>query len=405
MPEGLRVVRRAISTLFFRRLDSVTKFGLRLSGGDDRVGRREIKYNLKFELLSTLILFLDAICIGYQVDESLKLGYERYNSNDANFRAENPTRWQVIDVCFVAYYALELVMRGAAERTAFLFGKKRFWNFFDLFSVISSIVGALLANYSHSSKIPRLFRITKGLRVLRAMRFSASLRAMVFAIASSFMSLFWALCIMFLVMYFFTVIFVTAIADMLERTSVSNESGPDVSAFLPYYKSLLDTTLYLFMSITGGIDWQTMAVPLLDVDPVLMCVFVIYICFMVLGVLNVVVGIFVSNAKDAAGSDRDILTETRLREERETMRRMRAIFREADQDGDDALSWGDFSEYLTDKKAAVFFSSLGLDVDVAQALFVLLDMDDDGRVDIDEFVHGCIRLKGVARSIDVNMLL
>jgi hypothetical protein len=84
---------------------------------------------------------------------------------------------------------------------------------------------------------------------------------------------------------------------------------------------------------------------------------------------------------------------------------MRDVFREADTDGDNVLSWDEFSEYLADNTAAVFFSSLGLDVHVAQALFVLLDVDDDNTVNIDEFVHGCIRLKGGARSIDVNMLL
>merc|ERR1712194_116516 len=33
------------------------------------------------------------------------------------------------------------------------------------------------------------------------------------------------------------------------------------------------------------------------------------------------------------------------------------------------------------------------------------DVDDSNAVDIDEFVKGCLRLKGNARSIDVNMLL
>jgi hypothetical protein len=390
-----------LSQIVTRTLSRATEVASRLSNGD---GNHRIEYNMKFELLSTLVLFLDTVCIGYQVDESLQSGYELHSSNDANLRIAKPTHWQVLEVCFVSCYALELVIRGVTERAAFLFGRERFWNLFDLFSVMVSTVGVLLA-LSESSRILRLIRITKGLRVLRALRFCRSLRAMVFAIASSLMSLVWALCVMFLIMYFFTVVFATAVADTLERTSASNDSGPDVRAFLPYYRSLLDTTLYLFMSITGGIDWQTMALPLLDVDPVLMGVFVLYICFMSFGVLNVVIGIFVSKAKDAADRDRDILTENRLREERDAMRRMRNIFREADTDGDNVLSWDEFSAYLQDNDAAVFFSSLGLDVNVAQALFVLLDVNDDDSVNIDEFVHGCLRLKGDARSIDVNMLL
>merc|ERR1711971_227566 len=46
-----------------------------------------------------------------------------------------------------------------------------------------------------------------------------------------------------------------------------------------------------------------------------------------------------------------------------------------------------------------------LDSSQARALFMLLDTDDTEEVSIDEFVSGCTRLKGDAKSIDVNMLL
>lgn len=51
------------------------------------------------------------------------------------------------------------------------------------------------------------------------------------------------------------------------------------------------------------------------------------------------------------------------------------------------------------------FATLQLDVAQAHALFLLLDVDETNEVDIDEFVGGCMRLKGDAKSIDVNMLL
>merc|ERR1712187_738810 len=46
-----------------------------------------------------------------------------------------------------------------------------------------------------------------------------------------------------------------------------------------------------------------------------------------------------------------------------------------------------------------------IDASQAQALFMLLDVDESGEVNVDEFVKGCMRLKGSARSMDVNMLL
>merc|ERR1719382_717460 len=159
------------------------------------------------------------------------------------------------------------------------------------------------------------------------------------------------------------------------------------------------------MSISGGIDWETMANPLRELDPAYLAIFVGYIFFMAFGVLNVVVGIFVENAKQQQEKDREIVTKTGLKQEKENIKRMREIFKEADKDQDDTLSWEEFHEYLQDSEVATFFGALGLDVSVARALFVLLDVDDSNAVNIDEFVQGCLRLKGNARSIDVNMLL
>merc|ERR1712110_684915 len=102
------------------------------------------------------------------------------------------------------------------------------------------------------------------------------------------------------------------------------------------------------MSISGGIDWETMAVPLREVHPFYLVVYVVYIFFMAFGVLNVVVGIFVENAKQQQERDREIVTRTGLKQERENVMRMRDIFQEADKDGDNTLSWEEFREYLED---------------------------------------------------------
>jgi hypothetical protein len=184
-----------------------------------------------------------------------------------------------------------------------------------------------------------------------------------------------------------------------------NDPTLDVGILTPYYESMGETVVHLFMSISGGIDWEQMANPLRKLDPVYVVIFVAYIFFMTFGVLNVVVGIFVENAKQQQEKDREIVTQTGLKQERQNIKRMRDIFKEADKDQDDTLSWEEFHEYLQDSEVAAFFGSLGLDVSVARALFVLLDVDDSNAVNIDEFVQGCLRLRGNARSIDVNMLL
>merc|ERR1711870_43656 len=83
----------------------------------------------------------------------------------------------------------------------------------------------------------------------------------------------------------------------------------------------------------------------------------------------------------------------------------KAFFHEADTDKSGMLSWEEFSEHLQDDKVKAYFQALELDVSQARGLFKLLDIDGNNQVGLNEFLDGCMRLKGQAKSIDVNMLL
>jgi len=125
----------------------------------------------------------------------------------------------------------------------------------------------------------------------------------------------------------------------------------------------------------------------------------------VFGVLNVVTSVFVDNAHQVSQRDRDIVTQHEIQRHLDYAKDIRHFFMEADKDNSGMLSWEEFHEHLQDPKVQAYFATLQLDVAQAHALFLLLDVDETNEVDIDEFVGGCMRLKGDAKSIDVNMLL
>jgi len=52
-----------------------------------------------------------------------------------------------------------------------------------------------------------------------------------------------------------------------------------------------------------------------------------------------------------------------------------------------------------------YFESLGLDISDAWSFFKLLDMDGGGAVEIEEFLMGCLRLRGQARAMDMAKLM
>merc|ERR1719195_2325376 len=84
---------------------------------------------------------------------------------------------------------------------------------------------------------------------------------------------------------------------------------------------------------------------------------------------------------------------------------MRELFIEMDRDSSGTVSLDEIQSYLQDPRVQSYFQALGLDPNDTERLFKLIDHDDSGDVDVDEFLEGCLRLKGQARSVDVISLM
>merc|ERR1712014_153386 len=159
------------------------------------------------------------------------------------------------------------------------------------------------------------------------------------------------------------------------------------------------------MVISGGVDWGDAMKPLANVHPIYGPIFIFYVFVMHFGVLNVVVGTFVATATEIASKDREALVKYEIRQMEGYTNRIKTFFHEADVDNSGTLSWEEFSAHLENRKVKAYFQALDLDVSQAHLLFELLDADGSDQVTIDEFLDGCMRLKGQAKSIDLNMLL
>mmetsp|Transcript_131468 Transcript_131468/g.245945 ORF Transcript_131468/g.245945 Transcript_131468/m.245945 type:complete len:201 (+) Transcript_131468:2-604(+) len=84
--------------------------------------------------------------------------------------------------------------------------------------------------------------------------------------------------------------------------------------------------------------------------------------------------------------------------------RIQKLFKNLDDDRSGFITINELEAHLNDENVAAYFSSLDLDPRDAWTLFKLLDVDKGNMVDLEEFVVGCMRLKGDAKSIDVAKL-
>eukprot|EP00931_Biecheleriopsis_adriatica_P052192 TRINITY_DN30337_c0_g1_i5.p1 TRINITY_DN30337_c0_g1~~TRINITY_DN30337_c0_g1_i5.p1 ORF type:complete len:131 (-),score=24.70 TRINITY_DN30337_c0_g1_i5:82-474(-) len=71
----------------------------------------------------------------------------------------------------------------------------------------------------------------------------------------------------------------------------------------------------------------------------------------------------------------------------------------------DELDWDTFQDELDNKALVSFFQAIDVDPSEAEFIFKLIDVNDNGGVDLEEFINGCLNLKGPAKAIDSCKIL
>jgi len=213
---------------------------------------------------------------------------------------------------------------------------------------------------------------------------------LVISIADSIKSVVWVLFLLFMIMYCIGVYFTQVVT--VHKVGQSRKGIQVQSALESNYGTLLKTMLSLFESIASGVSWREVMDPLWEhCSPWMLVFFLAYVFFTIFVVLNVVTGVFVGSATEKANEDQKKVLMFQLRE----------LFRAADVDNDGTMTWTKFQGKLQDTKMQGYLKAIDLDQEEALDLFHLLDSDDSDEIDEDEFVNGCIRLHGYAKSIDL----
>merc|ERR1712187_197894 len=81
------------------------------------------------------------------------------------------------------------------------------------------------------------------------------------------------------------------------------------------------------------------------------------------------------------------------------------LFMELDTDGSGSIGYDEFISKMANPQVRHYMSAIGVNVTHAGELFKLLDVDDGGTLEIEEFVMGCMQLKGGAKAVDMESLM
>lgn len=339
-----------------------------------------------FEYVTSFLVIVNAITIGVQTDIEAR----NYQSSDA------PQHYLIIEYMFVCIFTLELALRLYVYRCDFWLMKGNHYNIMDFVLVSLQLLEIALEPLpQHISflRVFRIFRLLRVVRLVRILRHIRELRTLIVSIMTSLRSLIWTIVLLLLIIYMFSLYFTELVKDHLAK----NENPSNVKEFeelRKYFGGVGISMLYMFECLFGGQDWDVFLQPLRHAfGDVMVFPFLLYISFAELAILNVVTGVFVDNVLVCAKKDQDIFL---LNNVRELFQQIGGVTCEMD--------WRMFENLLHTPQMKEAFKAINVDPSEARGLFKLLDMDNSGVVNAEEFLCGCMKLRGPAKALDLAIL-
>jgi hypothetical protein len=200
---------------------------------------------------------------------------------------------------------------------------------------------------------------------------------------------FWVLMALLLEIYMGAVFF----TEVVREHKLDNPDD-DHTVLTNLFGSLPRSGLSLLQSVTGGKDWCEFSEALEEVGPSAQIPFFFFLLFTLLAMMNVITGAYLDTASENAKATEEHLALTKARQ----------IFADCDHDFSGRISWKEFEKVIHHKRVEGFFKAMDLDASEGKNLFDMLDHSGDGSVSADEFLCGCLRLRGNARALDLLLL-
>eukprot|EP00929_Paragymnodinium_shiwhaense_P105053 TRINITY_DN6993_c0_g1_i2.p1 TRINITY_DN6993_c0_g1~~TRINITY_DN6993_c0_g1_i2.p1 ORF type:complete len:794 (+),score=185.35 TRINITY_DN6993_c0_g1_i2:130-2511(+) len=359
--------------------------------------------NSKFDYCSAFFIVCNAILTGIQTENAAR-----------NPGRPAPTEFRILDTLFCVIFTIELLLKIFVYRKGFYKLPEWKWNIFDTILVAMQIAEELLALIASASgmsmqsegesgeestnvnfsfmRVMRILRLVRIVRLFRVLRIIGELRTIVASIAGCMRPLVSAIILLLLMIYVVGVFFTQAVSTHIAGGFEAETPLQDLHA---HFGTLPDSIFSLYKAILGGIDWGDLADPIVEeMSTVYGLIFAFYIAFSVLAMMNVMTGVFVEAALEIAKNDEDqYLTN-----------HMNNLLKATDVDDTGLISWDAFAGQLHHPAMQEYFKSLNIDATDGRALFNILDVDEVGMLPAEDFVSGCLRLRGPSRALDLEVL-
>lgn len=353
-----------------------------------------------FEYVSACIIFTHSAFIAVYVE------YLTVHNSDGHvlFTLFN----YILTFCFIG----EVLIKALAERKEFIFGEERNWNIFDL-SLLALVLMEwclrfMLAGKNKKKmktvlKMAEMARTTRILRIFRCLRFSETLQTILVKIFMSIQTLAWVMLLIFIMQGVVAVCFAQGANDHLKGRQLKDDavlSSLD-RQIMKHFGSVGKSYKTCFAAISGGIAWQEVADTLGHLSVVYEIMFSMYVGVIVFVMLNMITGIFIN---DMMRADSELVEEARWKKVQQISEKLHTIFQKY-AGSSERVNVEGFKALANEPVIEGILEEIGMDADVAENLFLLLDENSTGDLTVDQFLSGCMSLRAGSSGLDSKVML
>eukprot|EP00435_Cladocopium_sp_Y103_P061527 s371_g23.t1 len=374
-----------------------------------------------FKAACSIVIIANSIHLAILSDDQIVSSY-----NAALHGGQEAEDVHFLDYFFASWFAVEIILRVIPKGPLdfFYYSQGWRWNCFDTAIALEAIAG-LIARLGGAQisqlRVLGIFRLARLVKHMKKVKVLRKLRKTLLALVASLVDLFWAFLVVVLFLYVYSIFLSTATVhyfDNLNRTSATLLAGDElveVQKVQDYYGSIISTMLSLWSAISGGNDWMEYAETLRTMGGTFyFASFIAFIAFCTIGLFNVVTGIFVDSAVEAAAmfrSDAEMIADHQEQKatEDDELNELVGLL------GTDAGKYvrsDELDEHLKGTTAQAFWhSKMQLNPHQVKDMYILYsrlkpktDTGKDG-IKVEDFLHFTRRCKGQASYVDLLTLM
>jgi hypothetical protein len=332
--------------------------------------------------------------------------YRRYGSDAYNevYMPSADTVFHVLEVVFAATFTLEAVLRMIGRGWAFWKDRSEMM---DLVVVVLSNTSLFIVENYEAMDITifRLLRLAKLLRIVKLIRTVEqldSLQLMTTALYSSISALCWAVILLFIMQSFVALILTNVLrSEYLLTDRLTEEQKLTLFEYFGTYARSMLSTFELMLA-----NWPPICRFLAEnLHEGWMIVVIAYKLTFGFAFVSVINAVFMQETLNVAVTDDNIMIRTKIRTRNNFRQKMEKLIKIANSSGDGCLSMAQFRAVLQNPGVKNWLEAMDMETRDGTLLFRLLDRDGDDRLTVDELAAGFSRLKGGAKSLDVQLLV